>query len=57
MRDSRFRLLVSACAEHNRIPDMVNVYSQMDGGDFVPKADMFVHMISGFARFGDMANA
>ncbi|KAF2667382.1 hypothetical protein BT63DRAFT_426268 [Microthyrium microscopicum] len=52
-----FRVLVSACAEQNRIPEMVNVYSQMTKQQLVPSAEIFVSMMGAFARANDITNA
>lgn len=52
-----YRLLISACAAHKKIPEMVNVYSRMESQGVVPSADTFVRMIPTFALAGDMNNA
>jgi pentatricopeptide repeat protein len=52
-----YRLLISACATHSNLPEMVTVYSHMDHQNIVPTADIFVSMIPTFGSTGDMDNA
>jgi pentatricopeptide repeat protein len=52
-----YRLLISACAAHKRIPEMVTVYSHMDSQGVTPSAEIFATMIPSFAIAGDMSNA
>lgn len=52
-----FHVLISACAEHGRIPEMVNIYSSMAVQGITPRAETFVQMLPGFARIGDIDNS
>jgi pentatricopeptide repeat protein len=52
-----YRLLISACVAHKKIPDMVMVYSHMDAQGVTPSVETFIQMIPSFAAAGDMNNA
>lgn len=55
--EKTYRLLVTACAEGERIEDMVRIYSHMESQSVTPAADMFVSMIQAFGRSGDLKSA
>ncbi|KAH7080213.1 hypothetical protein BKA63DRAFT_238227 [Paraphoma chrysanthemicola] len=52
-----YRLLVTACAEGERVEDMVRIYSHMESRNVTPAADMFVPMIHAFGKSGDLRSA
>jgi pentatricopeptide repeat protein len=52
-----YRLLIAACAEHDRIPEMVTAYGHMDNFSITPRADTFIQMIPAFAKHSDMDNS
>ncbi|KAL1592145.1 hypothetical protein SLS59_009914 [Nothophoma quercina] len=52
-----YRLLVTACAEGERVDDMVRIYSHMESRKVTPAADMFVPMIHAFGKSGDLRSA
>lgn len=52
-----YRLLVTACALHNRVDDMIRAYSHMESHNIVPIAKMFPPMIEAFALSGDLSSA
>jgi pentatricopeptide repeat protein len=52
-----YRLLITACAEGERVEDMVRIYSHMESRRVTPAADMFVPMIHAFGKFGDLRSA
>jgi pentatricopeptide repeat protein len=52
-----YRLLVTACAVHNRVDDMIRAYSHMESHNIVPIARMFPPMIEAFALSGDLSSA
>ena len=52
-----YRLLVTACAEGDRIEDMVRIYAHMEAKTVTPCADMFVPMIHAFGNSGDLRSA
>ena len=61
-QDSRFsaktyHLLISACAAHGQVDDMIRIYSHMEGHRVVPYAAMFPPMIEAFASAGDLSSA
>jgi pentatricopeptide repeat protein len=55
--EKTYRLLVTACAESDRVDDMVRIYSHMESCKVTPAADMFVPMIQAFGKSGDLASA
>ncbi|KAF1840763.1 uncharacterized protein K460DRAFT_191953 [Cucurbitaria berberidis CBS 394.84] len=55
--EKTYRLLVTACAEGERVEDMVRIYSHMESRSVVPAADMFVPMIHAFGKSGDLRSA
>jgi pentatricopeptide repeat protein len=57
LSEKTYRLLVTACAEGERVEDMVRIYAHMETQSVVPAADMFVPMIHAFGRSGDLKNA
>ena len=52
-----YRLLVTACALHNRVDDMIRAYSHMESHNIMPIAKMFPPMIEAFAVSGDLSSA
>lgn len=52
-----YRLLVTACALHNRVDDMIRAYSHMELHNIIPIAKMFPSMIEAFAVSGDLSSA
>lgn len=52
-----YRLLVTACALHNRVDDMIRAYSHMESHNIIPIAKMFPPMIKAFAVSGDLSSA
>ncbi|KAF3051456.1 hypothetical protein E8E11_009913 [Didymella keratinophila] len=52
-----YRLLVTACAEGERVEDMVRIYSHMESRKVTPAGDMFVPMIHAFGKSGDLRSA
>jgi pentatricopeptide repeat protein len=57
LSEKTYRLLVTACAEGERVVDMVRIYSHMESRSVTPAADMFVPMIHAFGKSGDLASA
>ncbi|KAJ8107894.1 hypothetical protein OPT61_g8554 [Boeremia exigua] len=57
LSEKTYRLLVTACAEGERIQDMVRIYSHMESRKVTPAADMFVPMIHAFGKSGDLRSA
>ncbi|OSS45824.1 hypothetical protein B5807_09550 [Epicoccum nigrum] len=55
--EKTYRLLVTACAEGERVDDMVRIYSHMESRKVAPAADMFVPMIHAFGKSGDLRSA
>jgi len=55
--EKTYRLLVTACAEGDRVEDMVRIYSHMESRDVIPAGDMFVPMIHAFGKSGDLKSA
>ncbi|KAJ5027442.1 hypothetical protein J3E73DRAFT_381190 [Bipolaris maydis] len=55
--EKTYRLLVTACAENDRVEDMVRIYSHMESRGVTPAADMFVPMIHAFGKSGDLRSA
>ena len=55
--EKTYRLLVTACAEGERVEDMVRIYSHMESRKVTPAADMFVPMIHAFGKSGDLRSA
>ena len=55
--EKTYRLLVTACAEGERVEDMVRIYSHMESRRVTPAADMFVPMIHAFGKSGDLKSA
>ncbi len=52
-----YRLLVTACALHRRVDDMIRTYSHMEAHKIIPIATMFPPMIDAFAVAGELASA
>jgi pentatricopeptide repeat protein len=57
LSEKTYRLLVTACAEGERVDDMVRIYSHMESRKVTPAADMFVPMIHAFGKSGDLRSA
>ncbi|KZM21713.1 hypothetical protein ST47_g7113 [Ascochyta rabiei] len=57
LSEKTYRLLVTACAEGERVEDMVRIYSHMESRKVTPAADMFVPMIHAFGKSGDLRSA
>jgi len=57
LSEKTYRLLVTACAEGDRVEDMVRIYSHMEARKVTPIADMFVPMIQAFGKSGDLSSA
>ncbi|KAF2120783.1 hypothetical protein BDV96DRAFT_275607 [Lophiotrema nucula] len=55
--DKTYHLLVTACAEGERVEDMVRIYSHMESRNVTPQADMFMPMIHAFGKSGDLRSA
>lgn len=55
--EKTYRLLVTACAEGERVEDMVRIYAHMEAKNVIPPADMFVPMIHAFGKLGDLRSA
>jgi pentatricopeptide repeat protein len=55
--EKTYRLLVTACAEGDRVEDMVRIYAHMESRNVTPAADMFVPMIHAFGKIGDLRSA
>lgn len=51
-----YRLLITACAMHNRVDDMIRTYSHMESLKIIPTAKMFPPMIEAFAASGDLSS-
>lgn len=52
-----YQLLVTACAMHNRVDDMIRAYSHMERHGVTPIAAMFPPMIAAFGATGDLSSA
>lgn len=52
-----YQLLVTACAMHNRVDDMIRAYSHMERHGVTPIAAMFPPMIAAFGVSGDLSSA
>lgn len=52
-----YRLLVTACALHGRVEDMIRTYNHMESQKVKPIASMFPPMIEAFAKSGDLVSA
>ena len=52
-----YRLLITACASHRRVDDMIRIYSRMEGHKVIPIATMFPPMIDAFGATGELASA
>ena len=52
-----YRLLITACAAHRRVDDMIRIYSRMEGHKVIPIATMFPPMIDAFGATGELASA
>ncbi|OCK86426.1 hypothetical protein K432DRAFT_430967 [Lepidopterella palustris CBS 459.81] len=55
--EKTYRMLVTACAEGERVEDMVRIYAHMESRNVIPCADMFVPMIHAFGKSGDLRSA
>jgi pentatricopeptide repeat protein len=55
--EKTYRMLVTACAEGERVEDMVRIFAHMESRSVVPAADMFVPMIHAFGKSGDLRSA
>lgn len=51
-----YRLLITACAMHNQVDDMIRTYSHVESLKIIPTAKMFPPMIEAFAASGDLKN-
>ncbi|KAL9601083.1 MAG: hypothetical protein Q9219_002793 [cf. Caloplaca sp. 3 TL-2023] len=52
-----YRLLITACALHGRVEDMLRMHSHMEETLVTPVASMFPPMIEAFAQHGDLRSA
>lgn len=52
-----YSALVQTCAQHHRLPEMVQVFSDMMAQKVTPPGDLFVPMISAFAQAKDLKSA
>ena len=52
-----YHLLVTACALHNNVGDMISTYSHLESHNVKPIASMFPPMIKAFAKIGDLSSA
>lgn len=52
-----YQSLVLACAEYDRISDMVRVYADMESRQIVPPTVIFAPMIQAFAHAGDLRSS
>lgn len=52
-----YRLLITACALHRRVDNMIRIYSHMEAHKVIPIATMFPPMIDAFATTGELASA
>lgn len=52
-----YQILVTACAKHNRVDDMIRAYSHMERHEVTPIATMFPPMIAAFGVSGDLSSA
>ena len=52
-----YRLLVTACALHGEIDDMISAYTHMESHKVRPIASMFPPMVEAFAGSGDLNSA
>jgi pentatricopeptide repeat protein len=52
-----YRRLVTACAENDRVDDMVRIYAHMESRNVTPAPEMFVAMIHAFGKSGDLRSA
>lgn len=52
-----YRLLITACAWHDQVEDMIRVYSHMESLEVQPLASTFPPMIEAFAKSGNLSNA
>ena len=52
-----YQLLITACASHHRVDDMIRAYSHMESHAILPVATMFPPMIEAFAVSGDLSSA
>lgn len=52
-----YQLLVTACAIHNRVDEMIRAYSHMEKHRVTPVASMFPPMIAAFGVSGDLNSA
>ncbi|KAL8723536.1 MAG: hypothetical protein Q9225_000171 [Loekoesia sp. 1 TL-2023] len=52
-----YALLVTACALHGRVEDMLRVHSHLEENQVIPIASMFPPMIEAFSRRGDLRSA
>lgn len=55
--EKTYRMLVTACAEGERVDDMVRIFAHMESRSVIPAADMFVPMIHAFGKTGDLKSA
>ncbi|KAL2039817.1 hypothetical protein N7G274_007217 [Stereocaulon virgatum] len=52
-----YRLLVTSCAFHGRVEDMIRAYNHLESQKVKPLASMFPPMIEAFAKSGDLVSA
>ncbi|KAF1984787.1 hypothetical protein K402DRAFT_136292 [Aulographum hederae CBS 113979] len=55
--DAAYHALIIACAQADKVDDMVRVYSKMEFHGVIPHGNMFVPMITAFAQSGDLRSA
>ena len=52
-----YRLLVTSCALHGRVEDMIRAYNHLESQNVKPLSSMFPPMIEAFAKSGDLVSA
>ena len=52
-----YRLLVTACALHGSVDEMIQVFNHMESNKVKPIASMFAPMIEALAKTGDLSSA
>ena len=52
-----YRLLITACALHRRVDDMIRIYSYLEAHKVTPVATIFPPMIDAFALSGNLVGA
>lgn len=52
-----YHSIITACAEHGRIADMINIYAHMEAQKVIPSGTTFAPMVLAFAASGDLSSA